>query len=45
MAVKSKVGKTELDETFRIMGRLAAMPHRPHAPKKKAKKAKAKSAK
>jgi hypothetical protein len=34
----TKATKKELDETIRIMGRLAAMPHKPHVAKKKVSK-------
>jgi hypothetical protein len=34
----AKASKKDLDETIRIMGRLAAMPHKPHVAKKTAKK-------
>lgn len=32
--MSKKVINSDLNETARIMGRLAAMPHKPHVPKK-----------
>jgi hypothetical protein len=39
MSNPPKDQKSELDETKRVMARLASMPHKPHAPLKKKSKA------